>query len=90
MEVEEPDTGDGEPFIDFSRGEVTDMANVVCADYDCGWDEQGTMGWQDREWKECKFRATFAREMKAVGKYIVLRRAFLLRCTIGLFAAPSR
>ena len=32
MEVEEPDTGDGEPFIDFSRGEVTDMANVVCAD----------------------------------------------------------
>ena len=32
MEVEEPDTGDGEPFIDFSRGEVTDMAGVVCAD----------------------------------------------------------
>ena len=31
MEVEEADTGDGEPFIDFSRGEVTDMTNVVCA-----------------------------------------------------------
>ena len=32
LEVEEADTGDGEPFIDFSRREVTDMASVVCAD----------------------------------------------------------
>lgn len=36
MEVDEAEPGDGDPFIDFSRGEVTDMASVVCADYGCG------------------------------------------------------
>ena len=37
MEVDEADTRDGEPFMDFSRGEVTDMVSVVCADEGCGW-----------------------------------------------------
>ena len=41
MEVEEADAGDGESFIDFSRGEVTDMAKVVCADSACGWMKKG-------------------------------------------------
>ena len=36
MEVDEADRGDAESFIDFSRGEVTDMASVVCADSGCG------------------------------------------------------
>ena len=37
IEVDEADTGCGEPFIDFSGGEVTDMVSVVCADWGCGW-----------------------------------------------------
>ena len=46
MEVDEADTGDAESLIDFSRGEVTDMANVVCADYGCGWTNKGE--WVER------------------------------------------